>query len=302
MPSNSPTGKPANSSPTPTLAPSSSKSSDPTVSPGSNPTMSPNASPTYSPTLSPVSDPTASPNASPTLSPVSNPISSPSSSPTSPPTVSPVLSSSSSPTASPTFSPTLSPVSGPTSSPNASPTLSPVSSPTSSPSSSPTSSPTLSPISDLTFPPTRYCLPNAAKVKLSSTTGQHLQMFEFQVFSSGVNIALGKTAGQSSTYGRLFAPLAIDGSLTTFSHTNDNNAWWEVDLAGLSPLESISIANRWCSDPSDPNGCLCRLSNASIELIDDIGTVVVQHFLADTCNEHQVNVDLSSVTFCSASP
>ena len=127
-------------------------------------------------------------------------------------------------------------------------------------------------------------------------------MFEFQVFSSGVNIALGKTASQSSDYlnsvATFGASRALDGSLTTFSHTNDNNAWWEVDLAGFASLESISIANRWCSSPSDPNGCLCRLSYASVELLDDLDTVIAQHFLGDTCGELELNTDLSSSEYC----
>ncbi|KAL3778345.1 hypothetical protein HJC23_013805 [Cyclotella cryptica] len=302
----------------PVSDPTSSPNASPTLSPILNPTASPSDSPSYSPTLSPVSNPTLSPIVSPTLSPASNPSSSPSASPTYSPTLSPVLNPTtspsdsptlsplsnptSSPSASPTYSPTLSPILNPTTSPSDSPTLSPVSNPTSSPSASPTYSRTLSPVSALTYSPTIRCFPNATKVKLSSTTGEQLQMFEFQVFSSGVNIALGKNASQSSNYNGFLATRAIDNDLTTFSHTNDNNSWWEVDLEGLSSLETVSIANRWCSNPSDPNGCLCRLTSASVELLDDLDTVIVQHFLGDTCSKLQVNIDLSSIKFCADSP
>lgn len=44
-------------------------------------------------------------------------------------------------------------------------------------------------------------------------------MFEFQVFSSGSNVAKGKTATQSSTLNTKYASNASDGDTSTFSHT-----------------------------------------------------------------------------------
>ena len=41
-------------------------------------------------------------------------------------------------------------------------------------------------------------------------------MFELQVLSEGVSVALNKTASQSSTLGNKTASLAVDGSETTF--------------------------------------------------------------------------------------
>jgi hypothetical protein len=70
-------------------------------------------------------------------------------------------------------------------------------------------------------------------------------MFELQAISSGENVALNKTAVQSSTIlSRQNMHLALDGDTTTFSHTDDGNitnAFWEADLGTSYPLESILI-------------------------------------------------------------
>ena len=69
------------------------------------------------------------------------------------------------------------------------------------------------------------------KFKLQSTTGEQISIFEFNVFDfSGVNFALQKRAAQSSTFKKFEAANAVDGSNATFSHTNDDSAWLEVDL------------------------------------------------------------------------
>ncbi|MEM6633671.1 MAG: discoidin domain-containing protein, partial [Bacteroidota bacterium] len=66
------------------------------------------------------------------------------------------------------------------------------------------------------------------------------------------NLALGRTARQSSTYGNGVAALAVDGNLIGTSpwsadlqHTNnESQPWWEVDLAARSKIDSIRIYNR----------------------------------------------------------
>ena len=100
-------------------------------------------------------------------------------------------------------------------------------------------------------------------------------MFELQVLSEGVNVALNKTASQSSTLGNKTASLAVDGSETTFSHTNEINDFWEVDLGGTFPTEFVNIKNRWCSNSSDSNGCLCRLLGATLSLMNEQSVVVL---------------------------
>ena len=139
------------------------------------------------------------------------------------------------------------------------------------------------------------CYPEARKVKIASTTGEQIQMLELQILSSeNVNIALNKTASQSSTLGTNSASLAVDGDLTTFSHTDDANASWEVDLGSAFSLQSVMINNRWCGDFSDPNGCLCRLSGATLTLLNEEGDVVSAKSIGDTCGVHQVSMDMSS--------
>lgn len=139
------------------------------------------------------------------------------------------------------------------------------------------------------------------RVKLhQSLTGKPIQVFELQVISSGgSNVAIGKTATQSSTLNassksrksakislRNFnAANAVDGNLTTFSHTDDANAWLEIDLGKKHAINSVGIQNRWCGDPSDQDGCLCRLSNATLYLIDGMGTKVLSMPIGNTCGQ-----------------
>ena len=72
------------------------------------------------------------------------------------------------------------------------------------------------------------------------------------------NLALGKTARQSSTYNSRFtAGNAVDGNRDgiarrgSMSHTrNDNNAFWEIDLGANYRIDTLSLWNRTdcCSD------------------------------------------------------
>ena len=133
-------------------------------------------------------------------------------------------------------------------------------------------------------------------VRLESTTGQQLHIFELQAFSGGVNVALEGSAAQSSTFknnDRFAAYNAIDGDTTTFSHTNDSNAWWEVELQA-DVIESVTIFNRWCGDESDIHGCLCRLSFARVVVIQD-GEVVATKTLGDTCNQLIVSESFTEI-------
>jgi hypothetical protein len=130
-------------------------------------------------------------------------------------------SSSTQPTATtgPTIAPTATripstPTAVPTIAPTATliPTLAPTQVPTSLPTSTPTTAPTSNP-----------------------GTG-------------GDNIARGKSASQSSTYGGAAASRALDGNTNgnfnngSVTHTNvDNQAWWLVDLGSISQLSTINI-------------------------------------------------------------
>jgi hypothetical protein len=126
------------------------------------------------------------------------------------------------------------------------------------------------------------CYPEVSKLKIESSTGENIAVFELQVSSEGVNVALNKTASQSSTLGNRTASLAVDGSETTFSYTNDINDFWEIDLGGTFPTEFVNIKNRWCSNSSDSNGCLCKLSGATLSLMNEQSVVVLTKSIGNT--------------------
>jgi glucose/arabinose dehydrogenase/azurin len=99
-----------------------------------------------------------------------------------------------------------------------------------------------------------------------------LSLAEVQVFSDGKNIAVGHKTSQSSTgYGGDPAR-AVDGntdgaySSGTITHTNENteNPWWEVDLGGENPIESVVVWNR-----TDSNGQFAsRLDGFVVTVLD----------------------------------
>jgi YVTN family beta-propeller protein len=71
------------------------------------------------------------------------------------------------------------------------------------------------------------------------------------------NVALGKAATQSSTFGGALAARAVDGNPdstfggSSLSHTNSEaNAWWEVDLGATYRTHAVRLRNRTdcCSD------------------------------------------------------
>jgi hypothetical protein len=179
----------------------------------------------------------------------------------------------------------------PTKTPTTQPSKNPVSpSPSGSPSKSYSAHPSASPRST-------SCL--AKKVKLQSTSSTALHMFEVNVFSGGLNVAKNKVASQSSTFNdneiKFGAGRAVDGHNQTFSHTALlENSWWEVDLQSMVNVESVNVLNRYCGwDTSDPHGCLCRLSGALVQLIDDNGVVLSTSVLGDTCESLTVLADFS---------
>ena len=59
-------------------------------------------------------------------------------------------------------------------------------------------------------------------------------------------IALGKPARQSSTYGGAKASLLVDGNTRSCASTNPGNIdpWWRVNLTGIYKVESVTIYNR----------------------------------------------------------
>jgi hypothetical protein len=126
-------------------------------------------------------------------------------------------------------------------------------------------------------------------------------MFEVQVLSDGVNFALQGIATQSSTRNgdeiRFAAAHAIDDDTATFSHTETGaGAWWELDLQASIGIQSVKILNRYCGGASDTTSeCLCRLSNATLELYDVSNNLVDTRYLGDTCG---ITTVLQEFTSC----
>ena len=85
------------------------------------------------------------------------------------------------------------------------------------------------------------------------------------MFSNDNNVALGMPATQSSTFagndGKYGASKAVDGVSSTISHTDSGaKQWWEVELDPFTsvPVDSLTIMNRWCGDPSDSKAVRSR--------------------------------------------
>ena len=93
------------------------------------------------------------------------------------------------------------------------------------------------------------------------------------------NVALGKSARQSSTFSdnvALFgASNAVDGNIGTMSHTSDPvvdvAGWWQVDLEDPYAITSIGIINR----QDDCQGCQDRLTDFYIRLVGADGITIV---------------------------
>ncbi|MDT0622608.1 BspA family leucine-rich repeat surface protein [Croceitalea vernalis] len=113
----------------------------------------------------------------------------------------------------------------------------------------------------LDAPNNEYCLSEAARRNIIDTYGWTINdggkaanciETECTTFS---NIALGKTAIQSTTYGDGVASIAIDGNTfgdspwtadATLQHTisGEFQPWWQVDLGETSAIKGITIFNR----------------------------------------------------------
>ena len=137
-------------------------------------------------------------------------------------------------------------------------------------------------------------------MKIEATLSNNINIFELMVFSSGTNIAEGKSATQSSNWKNLVASRAVDGRMNTFSHTADSSPWIEVDLGSDADVESVVIKNRWCRNPTDPRNCLCRLSQANLILYDDSGDEITSLSVGNTCGEATLEYAFeASFDYCS---
>jgi len=108
--------------------------------------------------------------------------------------------------------------------------------------------------------PSAVITPNVSGryVRIQLTNPGYLSLAEVQIFGTGgaasaSNVALGKTATQSSTYPFATAgpSSAVDGNTDgaffdgSVTATNpDPNAWWEVDLGATAAVSSVVVWNR----------------------------------------------------------
>jgi hypothetical protein len=107
-------------------------------------------------------------------------------------------------------------------------------------------------------------------VRVSLSTGEILSLAEVEVIDVyGDNVALGKTASQSSTaYSNSgAASLAVDGNTSgkyangSVTHTeSDSYNWWLVDLGADTEIAEIRIYNR-------TDCCTTRLNDAQVNII-----------------------------------
>ena len=124
------------------------------------------------------------------------------------------------------------------------------------------------------------CTHSARKIKIQSTTGEPLSFREVRVFSDEVNVAIGKNATQSSDLDdSSSASKAVDGKWRTKATTGDDegcSTWWEVDLEESTSINKVQIVN---PDKS------CKLSYATISLLDADGETVWAKVVGDTCDK-----------------
>ena len=129
-------------------------------------------------------------------------------------------------------------------------------------------------------------------------------MFEFQAYSSGLNVAIHGTASQSSSVISsevLDASKAIDGDFLSYSQTNDSSATWEVNLDQSREIGSVMIVNKFCGNntSADELDCSCRM-NSNLLLLDESNEVLTTLFLSDTCNQKTIFETFDNIYPCSS--
>jgi hypothetical protein len=140
------------------------------------------------------------------------------------------------------------------------------------------------------------------RVQLSGTN--YLSLAEVQVygtFLTNSDLAQGKTAAQSSTYGPTTgAANAVDGNADgnywdgSITHTNlDANAWWQVDLGASAAVGSISIWNRTDCCPQRLNDYWVFVSDTPFGASDTPATLQNR---AGTWSSHQTSYPNPSTT------
>lgn len=100
--------------------------------------------------------------------------------------------------------------------------------------------------------------------------------------SDSNNLALGKSATQSTTAYNGAASRAVDGNTSgvwnqgSVTHTsNSSQPWWKVDLGSTKSIGDVVVWNR-------TNCCATRLDNFYIEVLNSSGSVVSSQYVGTT--------------------
>jgi hypothetical protein len=96
------------------------------------------------------------------------------------------------------------------------------------------------------------------------------------------NLAQGMATEQSSDGYGFTGVQAVDGELSTFSHTGDGDLapWWSVDLGEDARIDRVDLYNRL-------DCCAERLYNITVEVLDADGDVVTASDLLNPVSEGQ---------------
>ncbi|WP_173002992.1 discoidin domain-containing protein [Chitinophaga sp. SYP-B3965] len=140
---------------------------------------------------------------------------------------------------------------------------------------------------------------------------EYLSIAEIQVFSNGVNVALGKNATQSSTESSGVASRAVDGNTSgiwansSITHTGlEQEAWLQVDLGQSYTISSIIVWNR------TEDGLGHRLRGFYLFVSDTLFTDAtlyntytqsgVSHYYKGSARQYPINTEWSNTNMTSA--
>jgi hypothetical protein len=125
------------------------------------------------------------------------------------------------------------------------------------------------------------------------TTANYLHLREVEVFDyfTGVNVALGKWARMSTSWGASYpASNAVDGDKNNFFHTEHGLSWWRLDFGADVCVSKVKIYNRI----SDDSGVSNRLSNSRVSLRNANEDTLFSYSIGDATNKAEFEFGPSS--------
>ena len=107
-------------------------------------------------------------------------------------------------------------------------------------------------------------------------------------------------AAQSSTYGDYAASKAIDGNVSTISHTVDNVVqphWLELDLGQEYAITNVTVVNRWSDCCCNRiNGLVVHLLNGATEAAQSAPLVYKEPCPGATAADQTYEFEFDGVT------